>query len=265
MKLILHLTHDCQLRCLYCYGGARRHGSMSWTVAKRALDMLLEKPAGGGTQPAEVCFFGGEPLLEWALLTQCIPYAEGKAAASGRPLELSITTNGLALDEDKADYLAGHGLNVVLSFDGVREAQDASRRRNDGGSSFDATLRALRLLQERLEAPTVCAVVSPSNVRYLAASVDLLLSEGVKRLMLNPDFFSEWRQEDLDLWRQGYEHAAMRFEQSYLDGMPVNVNLFTAKIITHLKGGYDSSDCCLFGEGEIAVAPSGRNTPASEW
>lgn len=46
MNLTLVLTHDCNLRCRYCYAGKKFGRAMSWDVAKRALD--LEPHIAGG-------------------------------------------------------------------------------------------------------------------------------------------------------------------------------------------------------------------------
>ena len=92
-------------------------------------------------------------------------------------------------------------------------------------------------------------------------SIDFFLQAGVRRLMLNPNFFADWDESHRDLWRLGYEHAARRFTEELQGGRFFNVSFLTVKIVTHLKGGYDPCDCCDFGQKEIAVAPSGRIYP----
>lgn len=211
--------------------------------------------------PPTISFFGGEPLLEYDLLQKCVDYAEQRGRETGRPYELTITTNGLGLDEQVVRYLREKEIEITLSFDGVREAQDASRPRPDRRSSFPETRAALRLALEHVPDTAVCAVVSPENVRYLCESIDFLLDEGVRYLHLNPNFFADWTVEGLDQWRAGYEHAAQRVVEAFRNGQVVHVNFITAKIVTHLKGGYDPCDCCDFGRREIAIAPSGNVYP----
>jgi uncharacterized protein len=223
--------------------------------------MALDQPVLAGEGPPQISFFGGEPLLQMDLIRQCIAYAESRSNTVGKPYRLSITTNGLGVDETTAAFLGSKAVDVTLSFDGVREAQDACRPYRDGRSSFSDTEAALHRLLRHVSDPAVCAVVSPENVHHLPASIDFLLAAGARRLMLNPNFFADWSDGQLDLWRQGYEHAAMRFEEAYVAGVPLNINFITAKVITHLKGGYDPCDCCDFGCKEIAVAPSGNIYP----
>lgn len=259
MDVILHLTHDCQLNCFYCYGGRKRESHMHWEVAQRAIDLLFDQP--DTDPPPQIGFFGGEPLLELPLMRRCVDYAEAKKAETGHSYRLAITTNGLGVDEAVAAYLKANEIEPTLSFDGVQEAQDACRRYRNRRSCFADTREAMRLLLRHFPNLAVCAVVNPKNVRHLAASIDFFLEEGVRRLLLNPDFFAQWEEGELDHWRRGYEHMARRFEEAFRGGRVLHVNVITAKIVTHLKGGYDPCDLCDFGQKEIAVAPSGNIYP----
>jgi uncharacterized protein len=234
---------------------------MSWDTARRAIDIFFSQAAGPTSLVPEICFFGGEPLLEFDLITQCIAYAESLRQSSGMNFGLTLTTNGLLLDRSKAEYFREKGVDIVVSFDGVKEAQDATRPFGDGRSSFAQSLKGVNTAIDTFENPCICMVVSPENVEYLPQSFDLVLEQGAEKMMLNPNFFAKWSQSDRGLWRAGYSHAADRVEEAYRKGIALNVNLFTAKIITHLKGGYDEGDCCLFGQNEIAVSPGGNIYP----
>ena len=259
MDVILHLTQDCQLDCVYCYGGRKQARTMPWDVARRAIDLVFDDPPTD-TTPL-ISFFGGEPLLEFPLLQQCVDYIKARSAETGQLCRTAITTNGLGLNDTIAHYIAANLVVPTLSFDGVREAQDACRLYRDGTSSFADTEKALHTLRRHFDDFAVCAVVTPSNVEYLPESVDFFLESGVSRLLLNPDFFAQWDDRGLDLWRQGYECVGDRFETEFRHGRIIHVNFITAKIVTHLKGGYDPCDCCDFGQKEIAVAPSGNIYP----
>jgi len=232
---------------------------MGWDVARAAIDLAFRR--SDARSPFQIGFFGGEPLLEFPLLQACVARAESTATETGKTVRMAITTNGLALDAGRASYLQSHDIEPTLSFDGVPEAHDASRSYCDGRSSFHDTEEAMHLLRGLFPDLAICAVVSPENVACLPASIDYFLDAGITHLLLNPNFFAPWDAPALDLWRRGYEHAADRFERACGDGRPVHINFLTAKIVTHLKGGYDPCDCCDFGGKEIAVAPSGNIYP----
>ena len=63
--LCLHIAHDCNLACKYCFAEeGEYHGRralMSFEVGKKALDFLVEN--SGNRVNLEVDFFGGEPLM----------------------------------------------------------------------------------------------------------------------------------------------------------------------------------------------------------
>ncbi|MGQ9826019.1 MAG: 4Fe-4S cluster-binding domain-containing protein, partial [Desulfotomaculales bacterium] len=74
--LCLHLAHDCNLRCRYCFGAQGAFGGprglMPAEVARRAVDFLL--CSAGGRRHVEIDFFGGEPLLNLPVLRETVAY-----------------------------------------------------------------------------------------------------------------------------------------------------------------------------------------------
>ena len=48
-SLVLMVNHACNLRCTYCYTGAKFGRAMSRTVAMRAVDRAVHSIGSGGT------------------------------------------------------------------------------------------------------------------------------------------------------------------------------------------------------------------------
>ena len=67
----LCLTHNCNLRCSYCYAGEKVGRRMTRRTALRAIDFLADQSNGR----CVVTFFGGEPLLEGKLLQEVVLYS----------------------------------------------------------------------------------------------------------------------------------------------------------------------------------------------
>ncbi|HIU41446.1 MAG TPA: 4Fe-4S cluster-binding domain-containing protein, partial [Candidatus Egerieicola faecale] len=61
--MCLHIAHDCNLRCKYCFASTGEYGGkralMSSEVGKKAIDYLLKYSYG--RKNLELDFFGGEP------------------------------------------------------------------------------------------------------------------------------------------------------------------------------------------------------------
>ncbi len=144
--LCLHICHDCNLRCRYCFADEGAYHSrrefMSLETAKKAIDFLIEN--SGNRRILETDFFGGEPLLNFDVVKETVYYAKEQAAKRGKKFLFTLTTNGLLLKDDIADFLNREMENVVLSLDGRKEVHDAVRKTANGKGSFDLVIENLK-------------------------------------------------------------------------------------------------------------------------
>lgn len=128
--ICLHMAHDCNLRCGYCfadtgaYGGPR--GKMSEEVGKAAMDFLMK--ASGHRKHIEVDFFGGEPLLNFDVTKKVAAYGREQAAKYGKVLKLTLTTNGVLLNDEVTRWANENDIDAVLSLDGRPEVHNHMRR-----------------------------------------------------------------------------------------------------------------------------------------
>lgn len=147
--LCLHVSHDCNLRCKYCFASTGDFGTghrmtMDFETAKRAIDFVIAK--SGHRRNIEVDFFGGEPLMAWDTVTQTVDYARSIEEQHGKKFRFTITTNGLLLDEDKRRYINENMDNCVLSLDGRREVNDEFRKTVAGTGSYDTIVPKFKAL-----------------------------------------------------------------------------------------------------------------------
>ena len=137
--MCLHVSHDCNLRCKYCFAGQGGYGGqkkiMSLEVAKAAIDFLIERSQG--RRNLELDFFGGEPLMNFDVVKETVSYARGLEKKYGKVFRFTMTTNGVLLNDEIGDYLNEEMNNVVLSLDGRREINDAMRPNAAGKGSYD--------------------------------------------------------------------------------------------------------------------------------
>jgi len=79
--MCLHIAHDCNLRCKYCFAATGDFGTgrklMPLETGKAAIDFLLEKSEG--RENLEVDFFGGEPLMNFEVVKEIVNYLVGYA------------------------------------------------------------------------------------------------------------------------------------------------------------------------------------------
>ncbi|MFC1679157.1 radical SAM protein [Elusimicrobiota bacterium] len=151
VNIALFVIQACNLRCVYCYGdggGYGGGGKMAPATARRAVDWLIR--GSQSRKDLHIAFFGGEPLLNFPLMCETVRYAEERGKVTKKRFSYSVTTNATLLDEERVAWIKAHKVNVLVSFDGPREIQDAQRPFIDGRGSFEAAVVNIRMLLKEL-------------------------------------------------------------------------------------------------------------------
>lgn len=137
--LCLHIAHDCNLACRYCFAEeGEYHGRralMSFEVGKRALDFLIAN--SGSRRNLEVDFFGGEPLMNWQVVKELVHYGREQEKLHNKNFRFTLTTNGVLLNEEVMEFCNKEMANVVLSIDGRKEVHDFMRPFRKGAGSYE--------------------------------------------------------------------------------------------------------------------------------
>lgn len=136
--LCLHISHDCNLRCKYCFAGTGNFGGARMLMPPEvAIDaMKFVAKASGKRRNIEVDFFGGEPLMAFDTVIKTVEYVRAHEKEWGKNFRFTITTNGLALDDKKIDFINREMDNVVLSLDGRPDVNDELRVDIAGNGSY---------------------------------------------------------------------------------------------------------------------------------
>ncbi len=137
--LCLHIAHDCNLACRYCFAEeGEYHGRralMSYEVGKKALDFLIAN--SGSRKNLEVDFFGGEPLMNWDVVKRLVEYGRSQEEKHHKKFRFTLTTNGVLLNDEIMEFCNKEMSNVVLSLDGRKEVNDHMRPFRNGKGSYD--------------------------------------------------------------------------------------------------------------------------------
>lgn len=179
-RLILLITHSCQLKCRYCR--VRKFSdSMKEKILLKAIDLLFT----ANRRDLQLQFFGGEPLLRFDLVKKAVEYAEKINKTAKRQLTFVLTTNGIALDKEKIDFFKKHKFLIECSIDGEIENQLKMRKARDGKNYYKHLLDNLRRLSSSGVNHYSISVVMPNNVRSTFKSFKHLTENGFKRLQTN--------------------------------------------------------------------------------
>ncbi len=150
-SLCLMVAQDCNLRCKYCFGDGGSYGArglMSAEVGRAAVDFLIKKSIN--RRHCEIDFFGGEPLINMKTVKAVTQYVRAREIDSNKIFKLTLTTNGMLLNDGAIDWLNDNNISVVLSLDGRKEIHDAMRPDSTGRGSYDrARANFKRLVDSR--------------------------------------------------------------------------------------------------------------------
>jgi len=270
--LCLHVSHDCNLRCRYCFASTGDFGTgrklMPLETAKAAIDFLLEKSVG--RENLELDFFGGEPLMNFDVVKQTVAYARSKEKEYGKNFRFTITTNGMLLDDDAIDFINKEMYNVVLSIDGRKEVNDRMRVRADGNGSYDRIVKNFKKLVEKRGDKEwyVRGTYTKYNLDF-SEDVFHLYDQGFDQISVEPvveDPKVEYAitEEDLDQICKEYDRLADRLMELKKNGGFLNFFHFMIDleqgpcVIKRLRG-------CGSGNEYVSITPDGDIYPCHQF
>jgi sulfatase maturation enzyme AslB (radical SAM superfamily) len=246
-RLILLVTHSCQLKCRYCRV-RKFSSSMSEDVMRKAVDLLFTS----NRNDLQLQFFGGEPLLRFDLVRKAVEYAEGINKKLKRKLTFILTTNGIALTPEKIGFFKKHKFIIECSIDGEIENQLRTRRARSGADYYAQLVRNLKLLFKSGVEHYSISVLMPSGASSFFESFKHLVKMGFKRLQVNYALGVFWPREEIARLFEETDKAARHVKQnkniefinmSSLRREPVVLN---AELTVDCDGGiYLESGICL--------------------
>ena len=237
--LCLHIAHDCNLRCRYCFAEeGEYHGRralMSYEVGCRALDFLIEH--SGGRKNLEVDFFGGEPTMNFEVVKQLVEYGRKREKETDKHFRFTLTTNGVLLNDEILDFANKEMHNLVLSIDGRREINDRMRPTASGSGSYDIILPKFKKAAESRNQTNyyVRGTYTHYNTDF-AADVLHLHDEGFEQISVEPvvcDPKEDYalKEEDLPVLLEQYDILAREIIKRRKEGR--FINFFHFEIITY--------------------------------
>jgi uncharacterized protein len=236
---------------------------MTFATAREIVDFAMEiSPPGKDTH---FSFFGGEPLLRFGLMKKIIYYIRKKEGEAGKPVSLSVTSNGTILTEHILDFFKEQSVYLCISIDGPAQVHNLNRRYKDGRTSYEDVIRNLRFALDRLPTLQVNAVYGPDTIDFLPETVSFFSQLGVPSIHLNPNISALWEEKVFPKLRANYMQVAQHYIRNFRHGQEIAINLIDNKIILLLKGGYEDEDRCGMGETEWGFAPSGNIYPCERF
>lgn len=270
--LCLHIAHDCNLACKYCFAGKGEYNGkkdlMSLEVGKRALDFLIEN--SGNRRNLEVDFFGGEPLMNFGVVKGIVEYGRSKEKEYDKNFRFTLTTNGILLDDDVMEFANKEMSNVVLSLDGRKEVNDEMRPTRNGKGSYDLIVPKFQKLAESRDQMNyyVRGTFTHNNLDF-SNDVIHYADLGFKQMSMEP-VVSEYdepyaiKEEDLPKIMEEYDKLAKEYIKRRKEGRGFNffhfmIDLNQGPCVAKRLSG------CGSGTEYLAVTPWGDLYPCHQF
>ena len=270
--LCLHIAHDCNLACRYCFAEeGEYHGRralMSKENRKKALDFLIAN--SGSRRNLEVDFFGGEPLMNWQVVKDLVAYGREQEKIHNKNFRFTLTTNGVLLDDEVMEFCNKEMGNVVLSIDGRKEVHDFMRPFRKGAGSYDLIVPKFQKFAESRNQDNyyVRGTFTHYNLDF-AADVLHLADLGFKQISVEPvvappteDYAI--REEDLPKILDQYDKLAVEYIKRKKEGRGFNffhfmIDLNAGPCVAKRLSG------CGSGTEYLAVTPWGDLYPCHQF
>lgn len=270
--LCLHIAHDCNLACKYCFAEeGEYHGRralMSFEVGKAALDFLIAN--SGSRRNLEVDFFGGEPTLNFQVVKDLVAYGREQEKLHNKNFRFTLTTNGVLLSDEIMEFANKEMANVVLSIDGRKEVNDNMRPFRGGQGSYDVIVpKFLKFAESRnQENYYVRGTFTHHNLDF-SKDVLHLADLGFKQISVEPVVAKETesyaiKEEDLPRLLEEYDILAAEMAKRKKEGNPFTFFHF----MIDLEGGpcvAKRLSGCGSGTEYLAVTPWGDFYPCHQF
>lgn len=269
--LCLHLSHDCNLRCKYCFADTGSYSgeriNMDRQVAFKAIDLLISNSI---RHNLEVDFFGGEPLINFTVLKETVKYANEQALIHNKQFKFTTTTNGILLNDEISNYLNDTMDNVVLSIDGRPQINDNARPTINNKGSYDLIIDKFKHFAQLRGGKSYYIRGTFTNANLDFSNDVLFLNDiGFKQISVEPvvlafDHSMAISGSDVDNICNEYEKLAIEYVNrrtgdKWFSFFHFNVDAANGPCINkRLKG-------CGAGGEYLAIAPNGDIYPCHQF
>ena len=167
--LIKPASGSCNMRCRYCFyadEAENRTVALLGRMTRETMHTIADKALAYADGDCTFAFQGGEPTLAGLdFFRDLSEYVSGHPNLKRVRVHYAVQTNGYALDEDWARWLAENHVLVGISLDGPKELHDRYRVDREEKGTFNRVMAAIRLLEKHGVDFNILTVVSAANAR----------------------------------------------------------------------------------------------------
>lgn len=278
------VTKDCQLACKYCYlVGKNTKERMSWEVAKKAIDYILDNESDFQEESVVWDFIGGEPFLEIDLIDKICDYIKIEMYKRNHhwfnSYRFSFSTNGINYHTDKVQQFIKKNrehLSIGITIDGTRQKHDLNRiwktdgmekgimpKPHEERGSYNDVVKNIPLWLQQFPNAATKVTISSADISYIKDSVLHLYSLGIRQVNINCVFEDVWKEGD-DI---KFENQLILLADAIIDGGYYNdyaCSFFSEHIGKPMDSKHENQNWCGAGK-MLSIDAAGNFYPCTRF
>jgi len=276
-KLVLQISHTCNLRCPYCCSdkglfGKNKPQVMTDRIISDSLDLFTRL----FSEIKTVYLFGGEPTLNMDGIESVCKKVD-QLVREGRIKNLpfiSLTTNGMNASERFIQLIQDYNINIGVSMDGPSVIHDKMRIDIKGQGTYQNIVNNIREMKRKTGQPSSISITyTPlhlqSNIRLWDMLEILKKETGVSSFLITPSFdtnysngFDPFKYDSkkvIDELTEVVRKSVMSMAESEDPIIELHVPIFTEQFVG--RGGQQQLNFCPAGRTYFALSYDGTIYP----
>ena len=179
LDLTIAVTMQCQFRCVYCFEGNRKAGSLD-EAGIEAIKRYVERRRGL-LKILRVTWFGGEPLMNMPAIRELSDFFIAFCEENGVKYVADMTTNGYALTQPAVHELVTccKVMRYIITVDGPEAVHDRRRPLHNGRGTFAVIWKNIHRLVEAGAHVTVRVTIDRQNAAHIRELIDNIAESGL--------------------------------------------------------------------------------------
>lgn len=229
---IISVTRKCNNLCDYCIADADNNlKSMNFSTGKKIIDFIFTIPV----RSYYIEFTGGEPFINYRVMSEIIKYAYLKSIKSDKKIHFSIVSNLNQLRDKDLKLILKYRITVCTSIDGPLEIHNLHR--SDSYLNVTSNIKKLIYYADKglIEHPNIITTVTRDSLSMYKEIIDQYIKLNIMRVQLG---FIEPHGRALKNWEKlGYSYKDyLAFYKKSLEYI-VDINIKKG-IPVYEKGAY---------------------------
>jgi len=154
---------------------------MNEEIAKKTVDIIFQSPS----KQITIEFQGGEPILNFEIITYITKYAQEKNKEAKKDLKFSVVSNLIPMTQEKLDFLIKNKINICTSLDGPKELHNKNRQ------GYNETTKEIQKIREEYEKRKInqkefsaLVTITKESLNYPEEIIDEYIKQGFNNVHL---------------------------------------------------------------------------------